>query len=196
VYAPVDDSAEWARARGADDRALGVLFDRHSPRVFRHALRLVAVPADADEAMMSAFFELWRKRETVRLVDGSVLPWLLATTTFLCRNQTRTRRRYARVLAGLPRDEAVDAAETAEEHLQRLELRRELAAALRRLSDIDAALIALTTVEGLTAAQAASALGLSPGAARMRLSRARGRLRELLADSPNAPQPLVPGGTP
>lgn len=194
MYAPIDDSVEWARVCDADERALGALFDRHSPRVFRHALRLVAIPADADEVMMSAFFELWRRRTTVRLVDKSVLPWLLATATFLSRNRARGRIRHARALGRLPHDTTIDAAETAEDHLAQLELRRDLAAALRRLSDTDAALITLTTLEGLTSAQAATVLGLSPGAARMRLSRARSRLRELLTDSSCAPTSLAPGG--
>ena len=37
------DEADWARASAADDRAFGNLFERHHPRVFRHALRLVVL---------------------------------------------------------------------------------------------------------------------------------------------------------
>ena len=177
------DEAEWSRAQASDDRAFGELFHRHHGRVFRHALRLVVVAAEADEVMASAFFELWRRRADVRLVDGSVLPWLLVTATQLSRNRIRGAVRYQRLLARLPREEAVDAARSATESLERQELRREIGAALRRMSATDAALVTLTVLDGLTTAEAGAAVGVSPGAARMRLSRARGRLRTLLEHS-------------
>jgi RNA polymerase sigma factor (sigma-70 family) len=193
------DEAEWTRACAADDRAFGELFERHHPRVFRHALRLVLLPAEADEVMASAFLELWRKRAEVRLVDGSVLPWLLATTTYLSRNRVRGAIRYQRLLARLPREEPEDASLSALESLERLELRKRIHAALRRMSATDAALMTLTVLDGLTTAEAAAALGLAPGAARMRLSRARGRLRVLLAPAepaaPAMPRRLVEGPT-
>ena len=140
----VSDVADWELARDADDRAFGRLFDRHSARVFRHSLRLVAVPAEADEVMASTFFELWRRRADVRLVDDSVVPWLLATATYLSRNRIRGRLRYQRVIGRLPREESEDAAETALARLEQLEQRRRLAGALRSLSATDAALVALT----------------------------------------------------
>jgi RNA polymerase sigma factor (sigma-70 family) len=176
------DEVEWAAALEADDRAFGALFQRHHPRVFRHSLRLVVVAAEADEVMASAFFELWRRRTDVRLVDGSVLPWLLVTATQLSRNRTRGMIRYQRLLSRLPREDPVDAVESATESLERLELRKQISAALRRMSATDAALMTLTVVDGLSTAEAAAAVGLAPGAARMRLSRARGRLRALLED--------------
>jgi RNA polymerase sigma factor (sigma-70 family) len=174
------DEAEWSRAQASDDRAFRELFHRHHGRVFRHALRLVVVPAEADEVMASAFFELWRRRADVRLVDGSVLPWLLVTATQLSRNRVRGMIRYQRLLGRLPREEAEDADRSATESLERQEVRREIGAALRRMSATDAALVTLTVLDGLTTAEAGAAVGVAPGAARMRLSRARGRLRALL----------------
>jgi RNA polymerase sigma-70 factor (ECF subfamily) len=190
------DEAEWSRACAADDHAFGELFERHHHRVFRHALRLVVVPSEADEVMASAFLELWRRRTAVHLVDGSVLPWLLATTTHLSRNRVRGAVRYQRLLARLPREEPGDAAVSALEALEREELRKRIHAALRRLSPTDAALLTLTVIDGLTTAEAGAAVGLAPGAARMRLSRARGHLRSLLGASEPAPNHrLVEGPT-
>lgn len=176
------DAVEWRYAMLADEGAFGRLFDRHHHRVFRHALRLVAIPADADEVMASAFFELWRRRDSVHLVDDSVLPWLLATTTYLSRNRLRGAIRYQRTLARLPREVEEDAAETALDRLEQQELRRRIGQALRQVSAIDAALVTLTMLEGLTDAEAAAAVGITPGAARMRLHRVRGRLRAQLDD--------------
>ncbi|MGB3910709.1 MAG: sigma factor [Pseudolysinimonas sp.] len=75
------DAAEWARAVDGDGEAFGRIFDRHRDRVLRHGLRLAPTTNDADDLVAITFFEAWRNRERVRVVDGSVLPWLLVTAT-------------------------------------------------------------------------------------------------------------------
>ncbi len=55
---------------------------------------------------------------------------------------------------------------------------RALIAALDALPATDRALVELVDIDGLTAKEAAAALGMSAGAARMRLMRARARLRK------------------
>jgi RNA polymerase sigma factor (sigma-70 family) len=179
-----DETALWSRARTGDGRAFAALFDTHRDRAFRHALRLVASAPDAEDVVAAAFFELWRKREAVPIVDGSVLPWLLATTTNLARNSGRGLRRYRAAIDRLPRSQDLrDPAETAEERIAR----EQLLTAVRALGEPDATLVLLTSLEGLTSAEAAAALGLSPGAARVRMHRARKRLQARLA----APNPLL-----
>lgn len=86
-----DDAAVWARLRGGKEAALGELFDRHEARLFRHAARLLTSREDAKDAVAVAFFELWRKRESVRLVDGSPLPWLLNTVSHSARRRSASR---------------------------------------------------------------------------------------------------------
>jgi RNA polymerase sigma factor (sigma-70 family) len=177
-----DETVLWSRARSGDGRAFAAVFDAHRDRAFRHALRLVASAHDAEDVVAGAFFELWRKRDAVPIVDGSVLPWLLATTTNLARNSGRGLRRYRAAIDRLPRSQdLVDPAETAEERIAR----EQLLAAVRALGEPDATLVLLTSLEGLTSAEAAAALGLSPGAARVRMHRARKRLQARLT-APNA----------
>jgi RNA polymerase sigma-70 factor (ECF subfamily) len=173
-----------------DEVAFADLFTRHHAQVFRHAARTLT-PADADDAMAAAFFELWRKRSKVRLVEDSVLPWLLVTVTNLCRNSARSSKRYAAALQRLPRDREADPVEEADARLQALEERRRLAHALQSLSRTDASLIALTVIDGIPPSEAAQAVGLSAGAARVRLHRARGKLRLLLADTTATSEPTA-----
>ncbi|WP_375389427.1 RNA polymerase sigma factor [uncultured Amnibacterium sp.] len=177
-----DETALWSRARSGDGRAFAAVFDAHRDRAFRHALRLCASAHDAEDVVAGAFFELWRRRDAVPVVDGSVLPWLLVTTTNLARNSGRGLRRYRAAIDRLPRsEERGDPAETAEERIAR----ERLLAAVHALGERDAALLLLTALEGFTPTEAAAALDLSPGAARVRLHRARKRLRERLgADGP------------
>ena len=84
-----DEAAAWSAARGGDGPAFASLFDRHRDRVFGHALRLVRERHDAEDVTAVVFLEAWRKRESVRLVDGSIIGWLLVTTNYAARNHTR-----------------------------------------------------------------------------------------------------------
>jgi DNA-directed RNA polymerase specialized sigma24 family protein len=94
MEASVDpDVALWERSVAGDGEAFGVLFDRHGSRLFRHVCWMVETRADAEDVVAAAFLELWRRRGDVRLVDGSVLPWLLVTATNASRNVSRGTRR-------------------------------------------------------------------------------------------------------
>ena len=60
----------------------------------------------------------------------------------------------------------------------------DLRKALQRLNDTDRDLVTLIAWDGLTVAEASAVLGLSPAAARSRLSRARSKLRSMVDDEP------------
>lgn len=176
------DQNLWRRSLDGDGQAFGHLFDRHRARVYRHACRLTDTRHDAEDVVASAFLELWRRRDAVRLVDGSALPWLLVTTTNLSRNVARGTRRYRGLLERLPR--ALDAPDTAELALgtHALGADARLRLGLRSLKQVDAQLFALVALEGYSVGDAAIALGLSESAARTRLHRARARLRAQFDD--------------
>ncbi len=64
---------------------------------------------------------------------------------------------------------------------------RALVSELTALSPLDRAVVELVDIAGLRAKEAANALGLAPGATRMRLMRARARLRKAASDSSTEP---------
>jgi RNA polymerase sigma-70 factor (ECF subfamily) len=176
-----DEATAWAAVLGNDGDAFAAIFDQHRDRVYRHALRMTANVHDAEDVTAGAFLELWRRRKAVRVVDGSVLPWLLVTTTNLARNLTRGLRRYRRLIAALPRSEVVQSAEdVALGHMGEFETAGKVRDALSGLAPSDAALITLTMFEYYSPAQAAVALGITDGAARTRLHRARTRMAAAL----------------
>jgi RNA polymerase sigma-70 factor (ECF subfamily) len=136
---------------------------------------------DAEDVTAGAFLELWRRRKSVRIVDGSVLPWLLITTTNLARNLSRSLRRYRALIDSLPRSDSTrSAGEVALERVEVTVLAEQAGKALASLAKSDAALITLTAVEHYSPAQAAAALGISEDAARTRLHRARTRMAAAL----------------
>ncbi|MEO8969024.1 MAG: sigma-70 family RNA polymerase sigma factor [Solirubrobacteraceae bacterium] len=178
------DEVLWRRSLAGDGEAFGALFDRHRDRVFRHACRIVQTRHDAEDVVASAFLELWRRRTEVRLVNQSVLPWLLVTATNLGRNTARSTRRYRQFLERLPR--APDQPDVAEVALgtHALGIDARLRAGLRALKKTDAHLFVLVALEGYPVAAAAEQLELSVTAARARLHRVRIKLREQLGGQP------------
>lgn len=176
-----DEATAWAAVLGNDGDAFVAIFDQHRDRVYRQAFRMTADVHDAEDVTAGAFLELWRRRKAVRVVDGSVLPWLLVTTTNLARNLTRGLRRYRTLIAALPRaDVAQSAEDVALRQMEEFEIVAQVRDAVSGLSPTDAALITLIVFEHYSPAQAATALGITDGAARTRLHRARARLAAAL----------------
>ena len=171
----VDDESDWARARDGDGEAFGLIFDRHRSRIRRHAHALVPTPADADDVVATTFLVAWRRRESIRFVNGSMLPWLLRTATNTAHNVTRSTRRYRDALSRL----AVD--ETTPDHADDFADAPALES-LRQLSLVHRQVITLCVLEGLSIEEAAKVLDLRSGTVRSRLSRAKARLREQLTN--------------
>jgi len=176
-----DAPAAWAAALDNDGVAFAAIFDLHRDRVYRHALRMTSNVHDAEDVTAATFLELWRRRSSVRVVDGSVLPWLLVTTTNLARNLVRGLRRYRALITTLPRCEGARSAEdVALDRIEEMRIATQVREALVTLSPSDAALITLSMFEHYSPGQAAAALGISDGAARTRLHRARTRMATAL----------------
>ncbi|MCJ1708174.1 RNA polymerase sigma factor [Microbacterium sp. VKM Ac-2923] len=168
-----DDAGLWDRVRQGDELALATLFDRHEMRLFRHASRLLTHREDAKDAVTVAFFELWRKRATVRLVDGSPLPWLLTAVAHCARNLERSSRRYRALLDRAPVATATTAAAAHDDS--------GVLSALKRLPEREQAVVVLSVLEGYPEREIAQALGIPAGTVKSRLVRAKARLRDELA---------------
>ncbi|WP_243073715.1 RNA polymerase sigma factor [Microbacterium sp. SS28] len=166
----VTDAERWRSALQGNGDALGELFDLHHSRVYRHSLRLVPNPVDAEDVAAVVWLEAWRHRDRIRFVDGSMLPWLLVVATNASLNLTRSARRHRALLRRLPppapQPDHADALDAGPAQ-----------AALAQLSRPHREVVALCVLNGLSEAQAAQALGVPPGTVKSRLSRANRALR-------------------
>lgn len=166
------DEGAWALLLSGDARAFGEVFDRHHSRLLAHSSR-IASPTEAEDIVAIVFLEAWRKRNSVRFIDGSMLPWLLATTNYTAKNLSRSTRRYRSALARLPvataHEDIVDIRDGAAE------------SALRAMPLKDRQVITLCIIEGLSDAEAAELLRIPAGTLKSRLSRAKRRLADALA---------------
>jgi len=160
-----------------------MLFERHADPIYNYCYRRIGDRATAQELLSVVFLEAWRRRDTEMQLE-TPLPFLYGIATNVIRHQRRSQRRFAAALSRLPRplpepDFAGDAA-------SRVDLERnarEALDALRTLPRREQEVFVLCVGMELSYEQAAAALGLPVGTVRSRLSRARGRLRELNVSS-------------
>jgi RNA polymerase sigma-70 factor (ECF subfamily) len=189
TYAHSTDAHDLALAIAGEGEAFGRIFDRHRDRIRRHSLRLVPAVHDVDDVVAITFLEAWRRRDLVRIVDGSMLPWLLVTATNVAQNLRRGARRHRALLLKLPpADHAADHADLDDDG--------PASEALRSLSLADRQVLTLCVLEGLPIGEAADALGIPAGTVKSRLSRARQRLAQRVAPlHPTPPHPSQPHPT-
>ena len=179
---PSDDEL-WVKARGGDAEAFATLFERHSRGIYNFCFRRTADWAAAEDLMSIVFLEAWRRREK-NLPPGMVRAWLFGIATFVVRNRWRTERRHRRALERLPRESPTpDFAADVEARLTDESRMAVLLRHLRMLPARERDVLALCVWSELGYEEAAVALGIPVGTVRSRLSRARGRLRELSARS-------------
>jgi RNA polymerase sigma-70 factor (ECF subfamily) len=183
----VSDETLLRAARGGDESAMRTLLHRHEKKMYALALSMTRNAADAEDAVGIAQLALWRRRDAVQAVEGSLLPWLLQTITLAAKNQLRGQRRYERLIASIPAaDEVPDHADEVARHVDRTSLSHDVEAALRAASAADAQVIVLCLIEGMPPRDAAVVIGASESTVRKRLTRAKERLRKTLAH--HAPQ--------
>ena len=140
-----------------------------------YTLRRVRDPEDAAEAIAETFATLWRRFDRCPH-GGELRPWLFGVARRVIANQQRGERR--RSALGERLAASVDHATF--EAVRSEEATSELARAFACLSDSDRELLSLVAWEGLTRKELAVALGTSRAAVRLRLHRARKRLRNAL----------------
>ncbi|GIJ24631.1 RNA polymerase sigma factor [Micromonospora lutea] len=148
-----------------------------------YATRRVEQPDDAADVVAETFLVAWRRSADLP-ADDEIRLWLYGVARRLLANHHRSGIRRERLGERLRQClTAVSTCDPGSEVPQRLAVQ----AALRRLNDTDREMLLLTVWEGLHPREAAKVVGVSPSAARTRLSRARARLRGLIGDDPDAP---------
>lgn len=180
------DEALWRLVVNGDGDAFGAIFDRHRDRVLRHALKLLGSPHTAEDVTAIVFYEAWRRREYVRMVNGSIVAWLLVAANNTIRNEIRQRRRYKNLLIQLPppatgRDVADEFADADERDAQAAALRK----AFERLRPVERDVLTLCVLEGLSVRETADTLTIAEGTVKSRLHRAKARLGNLYQEVSN-----------
>jgi RNA polymerase sigma-70 factor (ECF subfamily) len=144
-------------------------------RCLREARRHTRCEADAQDAVQSAMLLAWRGRGGCRTPDDPI-PWMLAITR---REAWRARPSVQTVELDGQLDGQRATLDEADAVVQRLDLQ----AAIADLDGEQRELLRLRYDEDLTQPQLAQRLGIPEGTAKVRLHRARTRLRTTLTRS-------------
>ncbi|HEX9038771.1 MAG TPA: RNA polymerase sigma factor [Ktedonobacterales bacterium] len=166
----------------ANEALLVGIYHEYSGPIHTYAYHLLGNQEDADDVTQEVFIRAYARLDQLR-DQGSLRSWLYRIATNLCMDQMRRRSRIRRVL-GLavslgPDDERADgpardvAQPAALAALEGVAERDHIAAALRRMPPKYASCLLMSGLQGLSYQEIASALGITPGAAAVRLSRAR-----------------------
>jgi len=139
-------------------------FRAHWTNVFRVSLAWTNDWGAAEDIAQEAFVRLWIHRHQLDW-SSSVLPWLLRAARNLATDRFRKVRR---LMSGTSLPSTLE--EGARDRW--INVRDSMA----RLSNLERGALVSTTVIGLTYAEAASLLGVTEGAARAAVSRARTKL--------------------
>lgn len=176
--ATLDQLVEGARA--GDGASFEELVRRTSADTFTLARRLVSDDEDARDVVQDAYLRAFRSIGKFR-GDAQFTTWLYRITANCASTHLGRRRRHRHDEL----DEEADVADTKPEHDPQVAadgalLRRQLEAAIAELPPRLRSVVVLRDIYDLSHAEIAEELAISESAAKVRLHRARRRLRSLV----------------
>ncbi len=172
-----DDALE--RLKSTDNKisesALGEIIDRYSSKLRRVVRRRLKTATDVDDCLSEVFGDLWQNRQTYHGENLSALLCVMARR----RAVDYLRREYHRQTEPLE-DVEYEASDgfSLEGDFEEKEARAELIAEIKRLGDVDAALVVGRYYLGLSGDELAAKYGMTRNAVDIRIHRAVKKLRK------------------
>ncbi len=162
-----------------DADAVRALYARHVDAVFRFAVRRCRNPEDVADLVSTVFLELLSAAASYDRRRGEARAWLLGIAARCLADQQRSDYRRSELVTrlGTAPELRGDDHERVEAMLDAARLAPSAERALAELTEAEHALFVLVAHDELPVADAARSLGLTPVAGRMRLARARRKLR-------------------
>lgn len=156
------------------------IFTEYSAPIYNYALRMVGDADRAADIAQDTFIKAYRKLDTLT-ESSSTRSWLYRIATNTAIDEMRRRRHVA---AGLEDDhplEQADGGPGPETQVMSGLMDERINRALLRLKPNHRQCLILSDVEDMSAVQIGEVMGMSNGAVRVLLCRARGEMRRLLA---------------
>lgn len=166
-----------AAAQTGDVVALNRLIAAHQQGVYRFGLQVCRTTEDAEDALQETLWAATRAIRTFRGTAASIASWLFTMVRRECLRRIHAHQRGPGGLDGREDDlpgHVVDP-EDAVAVRRRTDL---LAEALAALDPLDREVVLLRDIQEMSAPEAAARLGISVGALKSRLHRARVKLRD------------------
>jgi len=170
------------RYAAGDDAAFAEVYDRVAPRLYAYLRKQTRDGALAEDVLQQTLLKMHLARGSF-LAGAPVMPWAYAIARRLYVDNLRRGRREVLSTTDEPREtEAQTGEPTADELVAAGQLAVRLEAELARLPEAQRTAFALVKQEGLSMAEAASVLGTTVSAVKLRAFRAYQTLRAALGD--------------
>ena len=177
---PTEDLELVERSRHGDADAYAELVTRYQALAARTAYVITGSDADAEEAAQEGFVKAYYALDRFR-TGAPFRPWLLRIVANEAINRRKAAGRRPTVALSVAEDRpSADTALSPEGAALAGERRGTVLDALRRMREEDRLVIAYRYFFELSESEMADALGVARGTVKSRLSRAIGRLRELM----------------
>ncbi len=169
------DASLLRRHADGDPEAFGVLFKRHSARLWAVALRITCNPDDAADALQDAMISAFRRAGDFR-GESAVTTWLHRIVVNASLDLLRRRSARSVGWSGDPDDLPVLEPQQGTDSASGTESRLDVDAALRTLPPPQRAALVLVDMLGYSVADASGILGVSEGTVKSRCARGRMKL--------------------
>jgi len=171
-----------AGCRRGDPRAFEELVRITYRRVYALAHRLVGDRYEAEDVVQEAYLRMFRGLAGFR-EEARFETWMHRIVTNTAFNQLKRRGRFGSLVEG---DEPLEVPVPESSELRATE-RDELERALARLPEGQRTVLVLKDVYDLSCREIGDEIGIEEGAVKVRLHRARKRLREILSEQGGEP---------
>ena len=163
----------------SDPRAFEEIYRRHVGRVVAFAARRSRTPEEVHDLVGAIWLEVIAAAPRFDALRGQALPWILGVAANLAADSRRRQAREAEALRRLAGRRVLDDDDHArlEAMIDAARAAQPLIAGKNGLPAGERIALELVIFDGLTAVEAGEVLGLEPAAVRMRLARARRKLR-------------------
>ncbi len=185
--APEDEFGVARRVANGDRAAFERLMRRHNRQLYRLARAFLRDDSEAKDALQDAYIGAYRAIGTFR-GESSLSTWLSRLVLNECALRRRRSDRRRNIIpitgsdTGMTQAERVaDSGERPDHAAARTQMRRILEAKVAGLPEALRVVFVMRSVEELSVAETADALGVTPETVRVRHFRAKGLLREALA---------------
>jgi RNA polymerase sigma-70 factor (ECF subfamily) len=173
----VDERELIAKVRAGEPAAERALYDAHVDRVYRLAYRMAGEDELARDFTQETFIRAFERLDTFR-GESRLSTWLHAIATSVVLNGLRKMKRFRNRETGIEAADGVAGIGSRAEPDLKVRLRD----AIDALPDKYRMVVVMHDVEGYTHEEIATALQIEVGTSKAQLSRARGKLRQALAD--------------
>lgn len=172
-----DSEREWMlRFKEGDKTAFGELLRRYEKPVINLAFKFLGGREEAEDAAQETFLEIYRRAGSYK-PTGKLSSWIFTIAAHICLNLKRKKKRALEI----PLEETAESPiHTPPGILERAELQPAVGKALLALPDTQRLAVILARFEGMTLEEISRVLGVSAGAVKQLLHRAKNSLKNHL----------------